>query len=176
MCIRDRCGDEARLVRGAPGLVVKEDGEPETWVISVHFKASCKDNSKENVAINPDLADDCEVNKAQFHELIEWVQENPEPRIVVAGDFNRKLLKNGDNRYSDLEAAGRSFEIYPKIDSVCFKSEYLVDMRNSWREFDKENNGVDDDTRIQVFTPGSNKGIDHFLVCLLYTSPSPRDS
>ncbi len=156
----DECG-ETRTVRGGVGVVLSLNGV-RTWVLSVHMKASCRDDK-----IETDTEDDCKTLIRQYEELVTWIATlPPEDSVIVAGDFNRAFHKPRDSILNDL--------IKPAIPSVILTPP--SDIRSCWfdkeRDFDRlkaesrQNNAEFEARGISpwIYHPRDNRKLSYFLL------------
>jgi len=147
-------------VRGAVGVDITIDGQ-RYLIPSIHLKATCKDNS-----VEPGTDDDCATQRTQVERLRDWMDaQDPAAAIILAGDFNRKLLAEGDNIRT---------EFFPGVPQSHFLP--AENQRSCWSSFDfdfpelsnqaRANNPQFDaeGRRPWVFTPRSNTEIDYFVI------------
>ncbi len=113
---QNECMDEPRPVRGGVGVDVTF--EDQRYLIpSIHLKATCKDNS-----VEPGTEDDCATQREQVTRLRNWMDaQDDDATIILAGDFNRKLLEGSDNIRMEFFSGVAQENILPaETDRTCW--------------------------------------------------------
>lgn len=156
----DECG-VTRPVRGGVGVRLDIGGKP-TWILSVHMKATCKDDR-----IEPGTEDDCATQKEQFRILKEWIDARPAgDATILAGDFNRKLLTAKDSVRNEIFGPlGDKVQFLPDARSrTCWRT-HKFDFKALQEEARKNNPAFDAaGVRPRIYSPVNNFGIDFFVV------------
>lgn len=159
----NECG-VTRKVRGGVGVSFLF-GEATVKVPSLHMKASCKDDQ-----VEPGTQDDCDTQARQYSALLDWVAAQPDDDIIVlAGDFNRKLLDGGDSirKAMDTSQGALGDSLFPDAGArACWsRSDFTYDF-GRLKDEAKANNpdivaqGVDP----FIYTPDANQEIDFFIL------------
>ncbi|MDF0522850.1 endonuclease/exonuclease/phosphatase family protein [Bradyrhizobium yuanmingense] len=156
----DECGS-TRPIRGGVGVKLDINGQT-TWILSVHLKATCKDNS-----VEPGTQDDCVTQKKQFEVLKQWIDTRPaSDAVIVAGDFNRRLLTSSDNIRRDiLSSYGTKLKILPDEKTRSCWGTHRFDFPALQAEAKRNNPAFDaQGVTPRIYSPTSNFGIDHFVL------------
>lgn len=125
---KDECTDpeeEGRFVRGGIGISLEYEGFP-IKIVSVHLKASCADEASHNAVDRPDVQDDCGILEQQIDFLRQWMAAEviAGTTVVVAGDYNRKFLENGDRQIAAIRELVPEVRIEPSVSSQCWPKNY----------------------------------------------------
>lgn len=158
----DECGI-TRPIRGGVGVKLDFGGQ-QSWVLSVHMKAACKDND-----IEPGTEDDCATQRKQYDALKVWIEGRPPgDAIIIAGDFNRRLLKAKDSiRREIFESLSRrpQVQFLPDEESrTCWRT-HKLDLKALVAEARKNNPAFDKQGLTpRIYSPAFNSGIDFFVV------------
>ena len=155
----DACG-EKRAVRGGVGVRLDVAGT-QTWIPSLHLKATCKDDR-----IEDGTEQDCATQRKQFELLADWVAARPEgDAVVLAGDFNRKLLNSADSiRNEVFIAADADTRFLPVAQRQCWAdhqydfSALAQEARDNNPKFEQQG------LRPWIYQPKSNAEIDFFIL------------
>lgn len=156
----DECG-RTRSIRGGVGVKLDIGGQP-TWVLSVHMKASCKDNR-----IEPGTQDDCDTQRTQFKALKAWIDARPSgDAVIIAGDLNRHLLTANDRIRRDIfDALPVKVQFLPERQfRTCWRTH-----RFDWKALQEEarrNNAAFNAQGVtpRIYSPVNNSAIDFFVV------------
>ena len=156
----NECG-VTRRVRGAVGVKFRY-GKTVIHVPSLHMKASCKDDTVES-----GTEDDCVTQRAQYEALVNWMNQIPEDdAIVLAGDFNRKLLSNSDSIRLKLTNSNDLSFLPESGQRSCFSDQ---DFRYDYalltsQAFENNPSLREQNVNPYIYTPKSNQAIDFFIV------------
>ncbi len=117
----DECGKNHQ-VRGSVGLKILIDGQ-NYWIPSLHMKAACKDNKREN---HKDTQDDCDTQLRQYKIVQAWMKKVPiNDAIILTGDFNRRLFKKTDS-IRQMLFNQKTMRLYPsKGKRHCWEQSYF---------------------------------------------------
>ena len=158
----DECG-ETRDVRGGVGVSFALNNQT-VHVPSLHIKASCKDDR-----IESGTEDDCATQRAQFEALNAWMRSIPSDELILlAGDFNRKLLTSNDSvrNYLDAESISTLTYLPAQAERTCWAgTDYQFDFRDLKRKARVNNPDIDaQNVDPRIYSPSSNQLIDFFIM------------
>lgn len=156
----NECGDPARPVRGGVGVDMTL-GDRRYLIPSIHLKATCKDNS-----VEPGTEDDCATQRAQVQLLRDWMDRQDDgATIILAGDFNRKLLEDTDSIRNDFFGNIGQGHFLPAAEQRTCWSSFSFDFSKLSSDARANNPQFDAEGRTPwIFTPRSNTEIDFFVV------------
>lgn len=158
---KDRC-DVVRSVRGGVGAKININGTT-AWIPSLHLKATCKDDQ-----IEPGTERDCKTQRKQFEILAQWVKDLPQDdAVILAGDFNRKLLKSSDSIRKDIFLAADSDTAFLPADTskrTCWAN-HQYDFGELTQQAHANNPKFKEQSlKPWIYKPRSNAEIDFFVV------------
>lgn len=159
----NECG-VTRPVRGGVGVSFNL-ADQTVLVPSLHMKATCKDDR-----IEPGTEDDCETQKTQYDALSDWMDAQPSDHVIVlAGDFNRKLLNEKDSIRQSLDArvSPQALTYLPNAEMrTCWdKSDVRFDFARLKDEARANNPQIEaQNVDPFLYTPDANQEIDFFII------------